>query len=243
MAHTRSAMASKPTPAAAAARLAPVEARSRREGVVREIRRAIVLGDLVSGQKLTETSLSGALNVSRPTIREALAQLVNEGFLTAEPYREIRVASLSPAEMEDTARVRMALDRLAIDLIVEDATGRRLERVRAAWADYERDIAADDPLLRHTAHILFHRSLWDAADNVMLERYWPVTEAHITLQLAMDQRLASNAGRDVHVHRQIVEAIERAATGDDSAVEPALTRHTLGSVHDLIAALKTTPVE
>lgn len=207
-----------------------------------EVRRAIVLGDLGSGQKLTEVSLSEALGVSRPTVREALAQLVSEGFLISEPYRGIRVAALSPSEMEDAARVRMTLDALAIDLVLEDGSGGRLEAVRAAWRDYESDIADQDPLARHLAHVRFHRRLWEASGNAMLARYWGVTEAQVTLQLAVDQRLASDAGRDVEVHRRIVQAIERAAEGDRSDVAPALEAHTMGSVRDLIAALERSAI-
>lgn len=217
--------------------LGPVAAVSRREGVMREIRRAIVLGTLHSGEKLTETGLSEALGVSRPTVREALARLVNEGFLEAEPYRGIRVASLSAEEMVSAARVRMTLDALAIEMILEDESGARLERLREAWRDFERDIAAEDPLARHEAHVRFHRRLWEASGNTMLAQYWPVTEARITLQLAEDQRLASDLARDVEVHRRVVEAIERAAQGDRSALAGALEEHTMGSVRALIAGM------
>jgi DNA-binding GntR family transcriptional regulator len=59
--------------------LAPISSISRRDGVLTEIRRAVVRGTLKPGEKLTETRLAAALNVSRPTIREALAQLAQEG--------------------------------------------------------------------------------------------------------------------------------------------------------------------
>src|SRR5699024_10615872 len=88
-------------------RLSPISSMSRREIVMQEIRRAIVRGDLPPGKKLTENSLATDLGVSRPTVREAMAQLVNEGFLTQEPYRGIYVDSLSTEQMLDTAKVRM----------------------------------------------------------------------------------------------------------------------------------------
>jgi len=74
--------------------LAPVASISRRDGVMNEIRRAIILGTIKPGEKLTENKLSAALNVSRPTMREALAQLSQEGLLVQEPYRGLRVADL-----------------------------------------------------------------------------------------------------------------------------------------------------
>ena len=64
-----------------------VKSLSRRDALMNEIRRSIVRGDVRPGQKLTEASLSDGLNVSRSTVREAFAHLVNEGFLVQEPFR------------------------------------------------------------------------------------------------------------------------------------------------------------
>jgi len=208
---------------------------SRREIVMQEIRRAIVRGDLPPGKKLTENSLATDLGVSRPTVREAMAQLVNEGFLTQEPYRGIYVDSLSTEQMLDTAKVRMTLDLLAIDLILDDESGNRLSRLHNEFKTYERSVQSDDPLVRHEAHIEFHRQVWEIAENDLLIKYWPITEAQITLQLATDQRLASDLSRDVEVHRQLVDAIE---SRDDNAIRAALDAHTMGSVDALIATLQ-----
>ena len=208
-------------------RLAPIATLSRKDGAVREIRRAIARGDLAPGDKLTETSLSEDLAISRPTLREALAQLVNEGFLVQEPYRGIRVAALGARQMVDTARARMALDRLAATYILEDETGERVARVRAAYEEYAAEIDDDDLLVRHEAHVRFHRRMWEASDNETLISYWPITEAQITLQLVEDQRLASDRNRDAAVHRHIVEALE---ARDPDAVEEALRAHTMDSV-------------
>jgi DNA-binding GntR family transcriptional regulator len=112
--------------------LLPVSSISRREAVMNEIRRAIVLGTLKPGEKLTENRLAAALNVSRLTVREALAQLAQEGLLIQEPYRDLRGADLEPGAIMDIARTRVALDMLAVEEILADQTGRRLERVRAA---------------------------------------------------------------------------------------------------------------
>lgn len=216
---------------------ASVESLSRRDALMNEIRRSIVRGDVRPGQKLTEASLSASLNVSRSTVREAFAHLVNEGFLVQEPFRGIFVASLSPADMQQTARVRMAMDMLAVDLILEDEAGARLAAVREAWVDYERDISQDDPLARHEAHVRFHRRLWEASGNAALVRLWPAIEAQVALQLAEDQRLASDLNRDVDVHRRLLDAMERAAAGDRSDLLPAFEAHTFGSVDALIASL------
>jgi DNA-binding GntR family transcriptional regulator len=119
---------------------------SRRDGVMNEIRRAIILGALKPGEKLTENRLSTALNVSRPTMREALAQLSQEGLLVQEPYRGLRVADLDAGAIMDIARTRVALDMLAVEGILADPTDRRLDLVRQAWEEYDRLPFDADPV-------------------------------------------------------------------------------------------------
>ena len=93
-------------PAAEHPELLPASSISRREAVVNQIRRGIVLGVLRPGEKLTEVGLATALQVSRPTVREAMAQLAQEGLLTAEPYRGLRVTEIDAAAIRDLAQTR-----------------------------------------------------------------------------------------------------------------------------------------
>src|SRR5690242_612850 len=113
------------TPSGGAA-LLPVASTTRRDGVIAEIKRGIVLGTLQPGEKLTEAQLSSSLSVSRPTVREALNQLAQEGLIVQEPYRGLRVASLDAKALVDIAEARVAIDMQAMTAILADASGRRL---------------------------------------------------------------------------------------------------------------------
>lgn len=215
--------------------LAPISSISRRDGVMTEIRRAVVMGTLKPGEKLTESRLSAALNVSRPTIREALTQLAQEGLLVQEPYRGLRVADLDAGAIMDMARTRMALDMLAADGILDDPSGRRLALVRAAWDEYEKLPLDADPFEAHEAHIAFHRAIWVASENTLLIRLWPVTEAHITILLAQDQAARADPRRAHDVHKLVVDAL---VSRDLEQVHRALTVHTMDSAQGLIELLQ-----
>lgn len=214
--------------------LSPVASVSRRDAVMNEIRRGIVSGSIKPGDKLTEVKLSSMLNVSRPTIREALTQLAQEGLLIQEPYRGLRVATLDPAAILDIARTRMALDMLAVASILEDTTGRRMAFVEASWAEYDKVAFHPDPVVLHEAHIAFHRSFWAASENALLLRLWPVTEAHLTIALAQDQVTRADPVRAHEVHEQLVATLR---TGDLTAIEAAFKTHTMDSAEELIALL------
>ena len=215
--------------------LAPIASMSRRDGVMTEIRRAVVLGTLKPGEKLTENRLSAALNVSRPTIREALTQLAQEGLLVQEPYRGLRVADLDAVAIMDMARTRVALDMLAVEGILDDPSGRRLARVQAAWDEYERLPFDADPFEAHESHIAFHRAIWAASENTLLIRLWPVTEAHITILLAQDQATRADPCRAHDVHKMLVDVI---LSRDLEQVHRALIVHTMDSAKELIEMLQ-----
>jgi DNA-binding GntR family transcriptional regulator len=214
--------------------MSPVASVSRRDGVINEIRRAVVLGTIRPGEKLTEVQLSEWLNVSRPTVREALNQMAQEGLLVQEPYRGLRVATLDAAAIMDLANTRMALDMLAVAAILEDTSGRRMAMVEDSWAEYSKVEMDPDPVIRHESHVAFHRSLWAASENALLLRLWPVTEAHLTIILAQDQAARADPVRAHQVHEKLVEAIR---TKDHDVIRKAFTEHTMRSAVELIPLL------
>ena len=211
--------------------LAPVVSISRRDGVIAQIRRGIVLGVLKPGDKLTELSLAGSLEVSRATVREALGQLAREGLVVSEPFRGLRVADLDEPALRDLARTRAALDLLAAQAVLADGSGHRLAAVRGAWADFEATAFDEDPVARHEGHLAFHRALWAAAENVVLDQLWPVISAHMTIALAQDQAVRHDPARSHRLHRALVDALEG---GDAVRVQQTFREHTLTSVDELI---------
>ncbi|WP_211195545.1 GntR family transcriptional regulator, partial [Stenotrophomonas maltophilia] len=63
------------------------------ESITTELRRMLVEGELVPGQRLSEAALAESLDISRNTLREAFRVLTREGLLTHEPNRGVTVPS------------------------------------------------------------------------------------------------------------------------------------------------------
>jgi DNA-binding GntR family transcriptional regulator len=71
----------------------------------RSLRDAIMKGGLAPGQKLVEAELVAALNISRPSLREALRTLQAERLVELIPNRGPFVARLGPKEVEQIHEV------------------------------------------------------------------------------------------------------------------------------------------
>jgi len=78
--------------------------------VYESLRHAVIHGQLSPGSRLNQTELARKLDVSERTVREALTQLVSEGLVSREPYKEFRVVGLSVAEIEEIFHMRALLE-------------------------------------------------------------------------------------------------------------------------------------
>lgn len=84
------------------------------ELVASRVREEVVDGVLEAGTRINEVQLAEALGVSRTPLREALSQLVSEGFLAVEPRRGHFVRPLEASEVPDLYAMRALLDPTAL---------------------------------------------------------------------------------------------------------------------------------
>ena len=59
---------------------------------------------------MREVQVAQQMGISRPTLREAIYQLIHECLLEQEPYRGVVVASIDAKFITDMASVRVALE-------------------------------------------------------------------------------------------------------------------------------------
>ena len=90
--------------------------RSLRELALEHLREKIVNGTFKMGQVLSERVVSEELGVSKSPVREAFAQLRDEGLVTIEPQKGARVFSLSDEEVTQICDFRQAIEIAAFEL-------------------------------------------------------------------------------------------------------------------------------
>lgn len=79
------------------------------------IRDMIVCGDIDLGTTISERGISSLLKVSKTPVREALAQLRNEGLVTIVPQSGVRVFTLSAREVRVLCAFRKVLEKAALE--------------------------------------------------------------------------------------------------------------------------------
>jgi DNA-binding GntR family transcriptional regulator len=211
--------------------LSPITNSTRREVAVASIRRALLSGELVPGQRIKETAMAAMLGISRPTVREAMNQLISEGSLVQEPYKGVRVAQPSAEDLLDVAEIRVSLETLAALRVAREPEGTAMASLRRALRRHLDALQAEDPVIASRTHLDLHRTLWEASGNRMLTKIWPLVESQIVMAMSLDQATFQAPARDAELHQRLIDVI---AAGDESAIIAEVRDHIGQSADDVV---------
>ena len=204
---------------------------TRTEQVYDNIRRDLLNGVHVPGQKLGLVNLADRFGVSQSVIREALTRLAEQHLVVASPQRGFRVREISVEDIADLTEVRVQIESLALNLAIErGGVEWEMSIVASHHALARIPLSVEDSVLDEEwpiRHREFHSALLTGCgsprliavtsalrDSAELYRrwYWALTDDHAR-DLAAEHRrlkelaLARDAGAAVSL---LAEHIKRA---------------------------------
>lgn len=218
--------------------LSPISSSSRRDVAVATMRRALLSGELVPGQRVKEATMAAMLGISRPTVREAMNQLISEGSLVQEPYKGVRVAQPSTRDLLDVAEVRVSLETLAALRIARDPNGAAMSALRQALRHHLDALTADDAPAASRTHLDLHGTLWRASGNLMLGKIWPLVQSQILMAISLDQATRHAPARDAELHQRLVDTI---STGNEAAIIAEVRQHIAQSADGDVELIESAP--
>lgn len=139
-----------------------------RDVVFNTLRRAILRGELVPGQRLMEIQLAEKMGVSRTPVREAIRKLELEGLVIMIPRKGAEVAHISGKNLRDVLEVRRALEELAGELACRRMTEEELRLLEKANRKFISVLGSDDITVIAQADEAFHGLIYQATDNERL---------------------------------------------------------------------------
>jgi DNA-binding GntR family transcriptional regulator len=131
--------------------------------IAEAIRDDIVYGRLKPGAKLAQQQVCDRFGTSRMPVRDALRQLVYEGFLIAAGSGRCVVAPLNAQDMEDTFMLQGVLHGIAARRVAEAAPQETIDRLVRAHEEMATHVHA--PLEFNPRNNAFHRDINRAADS------------------------------------------------------------------------------
>ena len=219
----------------------PPHPERRSDRIYQELSRRIASGELVRGDRLpSESALAEAYGVSRPTIREALARLREDGvvrsrrgagaFVEAPIDRIARIAPLaSLADLERCFDYRIALEGGAARRAARNRDPGDLARLRAAYDAM--DAINREKRTGQEEDFAFHLALALASKNRFFVAGLEQVRAHIAQGMTINRTLSLEAAAPRLTlvqaeHARIVAAVE---ASDEEAAAAALARHLEGA--------------
>ncbi len=115
-------------------------------------------GELRGGMFIPEEQLAQQFGVSRTPIREAIRRLAEYGLVVLKPRSHAQVYQINDKEARDIARVRVVLERLAVESMTPQSINERIDQLARLAADcqYYLGIGNRAALFENTA---FHLEL------------------------------------------------------------------------------------
>ena len=162
----------------------PVQPEKLSRAVVRQIEQLILRGILRPGERLpSERELAERLNVSRPSLREAIGELQSRGLLATKAGSGVYVADVlgsafSEALIElfsshdeavfDYLAFRRDLEGIAAERAARLASETDLKVINQAYAKMEKADRRNDPAIEADLDAAFHMSIIEASNNVVM---------------------------------------------------------------------------
>jgi len=194
-----------------------------RDRIADTIRNAILNGELEPGQRITETEIAEQLGTSRAPVREAIRELVNEGFLRQHAYRETRVSSITTRELKEVlVPIRIVAEAFALRDLMARADAREVLAELDGYVESMREaVEANDPKRVRAEDLAFHRALVEASSYQHPARVWssitPVIYRAFVLGTTEETMRETVEG-----HARLLDAVR---AGDVQLAESMLVEH------------------
>jgi len=187
-----------------------------------DLRKAIVSGELMPGERLLEEDLSARLGLGRAAVRIALARLEHDGLVQRERHRGARVRRVSETEAVEILEARAALEGLAARHAAVNADDAAIAQLRAIVAEM-RDLRARGDLLGVSdANARLHRLILDISGHRTAKHLSQTLSSQL---VRFQYRTVLVPGRPEHSFAEHTEIVDAIAAHDPQAAERAMRRH------------------
>jgi len=171
-----------------------------------QLRESILSGALPPGEWIRLDAIAEELGMSPIPLREALRTLVTEGLVVPLPHRGFTVAPATVEDLEETYRLRLVLEPLAVELATPQLTPFEIKTLAGRLDRLARAFNEGDWQEYRTNHRAFHFGVYEKCGSAWLVRFidmlWLNTERYQRMTMQMKGELKQR-NRE---HRRVLAA-------------------------------------
>jgi GntR family transcriptional repressor for pyruvate dehydrogenase complex len=220
----------------------PIRTRRLYEEILEQMKELLAGGELKPGDKLmSERELAERLEVSRPSVREAIRSLEMMGFVEIrrgggtyvrntradEIIRPLAMfLAVERSSQLEMFEVRRIFEAATARLAAERATGDDVEAIRAALEAMSESVNARDSAKGEGHDIAFHYAVAEATHNALLTKLFRTISEDFSRSVSVARRQlyvgTLGPGKIIEQHRRIFRAIR---DHDPDAAASAMLAH------------------
>lgn len=192
--------------------------------VFENLKQAIIKGDVPSGERLVESAIASALDISRTPVREAIHKLEREGLVKKLPRGGFTVIGLTREDIEETFGIRSVLESYAARLAAVKHREKDLIPLEKKVDEYQKFLNLGKLESLPRINTEFHDLLYTLSRSPKLVKMINALSDQIfrfRQIILKDENLAEVSHRD---HRQMLAAIRKR---DTDGVEKLVKAHLL----------------
>lgn len=178
-----------------------------KESAYNQIQQWIIDGTLQPEEKLIDTDLAQALNLSRTPIREALQLLEVQGFVEMFPGKATRVTPVDREDLKTLLPPLSALQALAAELAIPHLGKEGLQRLEEINARFIEAIESNDSFAALKIDEEFHQCIVEAAQNPYVDSILGSLQAHVRRQFYHHSLVLTVRSADEHT--RIISALKK----------------------------------
>lgn len=220
-----------------------VQARSLVDVVAERLEAAIISGELAPGTRLSEQSLANSLGVSRGPLREAIRRLEGRTLIERTPNIGVRVAALSPSDLDDLLVVREALEGMACALAAQNLTKSELDGLEKLLGEHEtqKSLKTGTGYYQESRDFDFHFRIARASKNErLISMICGDLYDLLRIYRYKSSTMKGRASQALGEHREILDALK---ARDSEKAEQKMRAHIRGARIHAAMALEAAKAE
>ncbi len=182
----------------------------------------ILSSDIKPGDRIREDLIAEKIGISRTPVREAVNQLVQNGFVVNIKRKGLYCVNITKSELLDLLEIRTALESISFNKCIDLATDKDIDNLKGIISDFNqkcniilRDSNSDADkemvMLHNEYDVKFHVSIAEVSHSSRLIKY--ITEIENTLIIARQRIYSNNEGKSIVLlswkqHELMVESIQ-----------------------------------
>lgn len=171
------------------------------------LKNQILEGKFKEGSKVTEAEIADQLGVSKTPVREALRNLINEGFITLFPNKGMTISITSTKDVIEVYQIRKVLCGLSVKLLAEKIKDEEIIEFNKIFKKMEFFADKEDVVEYSKLADRFHSLINHLSGNERLENFSNILHEQVCRYRIKSLKVKGRLKKSLNEHKKILKSL------------------------------------